>query len=226
LSDSTPSRSTESSKDVSLGPACGVVFIFLIAGGCVLIAILSFLLLGQSGKRAAYSVREELIPWIDRSSLSAADRTSMVEQLTGLANQMERDELTARQLSRLQIRFTDAAIFQWGTVEELNRRAQKSAGLSEAEKEEFSAVCDRWLMAAGEGKLSMNEMDFALQGVATKEPQSGRLTVKAEVADDQIRETQRRILAVCEKYKVANEPFDKSPSQVLRTIIEDGLAEK
>jgi hypothetical protein len=213
-------------KDVPLGPACFVVFIFGLVILCVAVAIMSFLLTGKQGGRAAYAVREQLIPWVDQSELSQTDQVAIIEDLTALASQMEQDKLTSRQLTRLGVRLSDSPILQWGVVEEINRRAQASKGLTEQEKTDFERVCDRWLRAAGEGKLSMNEMEFTLQTTARKDGRSGRLTLKDEVDDDQLREVYRRILAICEKYKIALEPYEKSVSQVFKLMIEDGLAEK
>lgn len=221
-----PTDGQAKAKDVPLGPACFVVFIFMLMMLCVAVAVMSFMLTGKQGGRAAYALREQLIPWVDQSSLSQTDQVAIIEDLTSLASQMEQDKLTSRQLTRLGVRLSDSPILQWGIVEEINRRAQASNGLTEQEKTDFARVCDRWLRAAGEGKLSMNEMEFTLQTTARKDGRSGRLTLKEDVNDEQLREIYRRILAICEKYKVSADPYDKSVSQVFKLMIEDGLAEK
>ena len=187
---------------------------------------MSFTLIGKQGGRAAYALREQLIPWVDQSALSKSDRNIIVDDLTKLASEMDRNELTPRQLNRLGIRLTDSTILQWGVVEEINRRAASSEGFTGEEKDDFSKTCDRWLRTASEGKLSMTEMEFAFQFAATKEPRSGRLILKKDIGDDQLREFHRRVLAICEKYKTSMEPFDKSVSQVFKMMIEDGLSER
>lgn len=213
-------------KDVSLGPACLVVFIFMLVVLCIVVAFMSFLLTGKQGGRAAYAVREQLIPWVDQSSLSQADQMAIIEDLMSLASRMERDELTSRQLTRLGVRLSDSTILQWGVVEEINRCAQASDVLTEKEKSDFAQLCDRWLRSAGEGKLAMAEMEFAFQSIATKDPRSGRLTLRDDVEDEQIREFYRRVLAICERQKISVEPYEKSVSQAFKRMIEDGLAEK
>jgi hypothetical protein len=224
--ENTPSGETAKPKEVSLGPACLVVFIFMLVILCVVVAIMSYLLTGKQGGRAAYAVREQLIPWVDQSSLSQADQVAIIEDLTDLASQMERDELTSRQLTRLGVRLSDSTILQWGVVEQINRRAQASSGLTETEKADFAKLCDRWLRSAGEGKLAMAEMEFAFQATATKDPRSGRLTLRDDVDDEQIREFYRRVLSICERQKISTEPYEKSVSQVFQQMIEDGLSEK
>lgn len=213
-------------KDVPLGPACLVVFIFLLVGLSLIVAYMSFMLTGKQGVRAAYAVREQLIPWVDQSSLSNPDQSIIIERLMEMASQMERDELTSRQLTRLGLRLTDSTILQWGVVEEINRVAQASKGLSEQEKIDFANTCDRWLRAAGEGKLSMTEMEFAFQSAAKKEPRSGRLLLKEPLSDEELREFNRRVLAICDKYKISTEPYEKSVAQVFQLMVDDGLAEK
>jgi hypothetical protein len=213
-------------KDVPLGPACLVVFVFFLVGLCIVVAIMSFMLTGKQGGRAAYALREQLIPWVDQSALSPTDQEVIIENLMDLASKMERDELTARQLTRLGARLTDSTILQWGVVEEINRRAQASEGFTPEEKEDFAKTCDRWLRCAGEGRLSMTEMEFAFQSTASKDPRSGRLNLRESLADDQLREFHRRVLAICEKYKTSTEPYEKSVSQVFRLMMDDGLSEQ
>lgn len=218
--------STPKAKDVSLGPACLVVFVFLLVILCIAVAIMSFMLTGKQGGRAAYAIREQLIPWVDQSTLSKTDQVAIIEELTALASEMEQDKLTSRQLTRLGVRLSDSPILQWGVVEEINRRAQASKGLSASEKEDFSRLCDRWLRSAGEGRMSMPDMEFAFQTTASKDGRSGRLSLKEKIDDEQLREFYRRVMAICERLKISTDPYDKSVSQVFKSMIEDGLAEK
>lgn len=222
--DSSPAKPVE--KDVPLGPACLVVFVVLLLVLCIVVAVMSFLLTGKQGGRAAYALREQLIPWVDQSSLSKNDRDFIIDDLNQLASKMERNELTSRQLTRLGARLSDSPVLQWGVVEAIEREARASNGLTDQEKQDFQQTCDRWLRAASQGRLSMNEMEFAFQETATKEPKSGRLTLKRDLSDERLREFHRRVLAICEKYEIPLEPFEKSVSQVFKALVEDGLSEK
>ncbi len=216
----------EEAGDVSLGPACLVVSIFGLAFLCIVVAFMSFMLIGKQGGRAAYAVREQLIPWVDQSDLSKTDQTMIIDELQALASQMERNELTSRQLTRLNARLSDSTILQWGVVEETVRTVRASDAFTAEEKEDISRTADRWLRCAGEGRLSMTEMEFAYQGCGLKEPKTGRLSLRKDVTPEQLREFHRRVLAICDKYKISREPFEKSVSQVFHLMIEDGLAEK
>jgi len=210
-------------KDVSLGPACLIVAIFGAVALSVGMVVLAFMMTGSQGRRAAYSVREQLIPWVEQSSLSQPDRVQIVARLTDLSSAMEREELTSRQFSRLALRLMDSPVLQWGVVEQLNQQAQKSE-MTAPEKEEFRLACDRWLRAASEGKLSVQDMEFAVQNVATKEQRSSRLSVREDVNEERLREFHRRITAISDKNEIAKEPFDKSVSQVFLSQIDDAMA--
>lgn len=225
-STNSPSTDASKDKDVSLGPACLVVFVVGLMLICIAVAYMSFMLTGNQGPRAARAVREQLIPWVDQSDLSKTDQAAIIDELNDLASKMERGELTSRQLSRLGIRLTDSTILQWGVVEDVLRYLKQTKGFTESEKEDIQKTCDRWLRCASEGKLSMTEMEFAFQGLGLKEPRSGRLSLRKDVTDDQIREFHRRVLGVCEKYNTSTEPFSKSVSQVFHMMMEDGLSEK
>lgn len=213
-------------KDVSLGPACLVVAV--IGAICLSLGMIAMaaMMTGSQGRRAAYSVREQLIPWVEQSSLSTTDKQAIIERMTDLSADMEREELTTRQLSRLVIRMTDSPVLQWGVVEQLVAAAKQSDGFIEEEKAEFTSACDRWLRAASEGKLSIQDMEFAVQNVATKDQRSGRLTIRDDVNDERLREFQRRLSTMSDKLVIPKEPFEKSVSQVFLTVIEEALHEK
>jgi hypothetical protein len=212
-------------KDVSLGPACLIVVV--IGAICLSLGMIAMaaMMTGSKGHRAAYSVREQLIPWVEQSSLSRQDQQNIVERLSGLSEAMEREELSTRQLSRLVLRLTDSPVLQWGVVEQLNRAAQAST-MTEPEKIEFRAACDRWLRSASQGRLSLQDMEFAVQNVATKDQRSGRLTIREDTNEDRLREFQRRISTISDKQSITSEPFDKSVSQVFMKMIDEALETK
>lgn len=221
----TSNSSPEATKDVSLGPACLVIGIFFLVGVSIFFVYMSIMLMGNQGKAAARSVREQLIPWVEQSLLSQSDRQTIVSRLDEVAGQMEREELTSRQLTRLGIRLTESTILQWGAVEQLNLIAQRSE-LSAEEKAEFALTCDRWLNCASTGRLNMQDMEFGTQNVCTKEHPSGRLKPRDDIDETRLREFMSRISTMCDRFQIPKEEFPKSVSQVFLEVIESGLAEK
>lgn len=213
-------------KDVSWGPACLIVAIIGAVALSVTMIALSALMGGSQGRRAAHEIREKLIPWVEQSSLSPIDRQNIVERMNALSSQMEREELTSRQLSRMFLRLTDSPILQWGIVEQMVAKAKASSGFTPEEKTEFNSTCDRWFRAASDGKLSIQNMEFAVQHVATKDQRSGRLSVRDDVNDERLREFQRRVGTICDTLVISREPFDKSVSQVFLKMMDEAMAEK
>ena len=212
-------------KDVSLGPACLIVVV--IAAICLSVGMIAMaaMMTGSKGRRASYAVREMLIPWVEQSALGKSDRENIVEKLSSLSDSMEREELTTRQLSRLAMRLNDNPVFQWGVVEALNRAAQAST-MTDKEKDEFRLSCDRWLRSASEGRLALQDMEFAVQNVSTKDMRSGRLTIRDDVIEERLREFQRRMDKISDTLGISSAPFDKSVSQVVDAMVEDAMSKK
>ena len=96
--------------------------------------------------------------------------------------------------------------------------------MTEVEKLEFRAACDRLLRTASEGKLNINDMEFAVQNVATKDQRSARLTMRENPNEERLREFQRRIIAIADKQSMTHESFDKSASQVIVAMVDDALS--
>jgi hypothetical protein len=210
--------------DVSYGPACFVTLIFLLVGISLFFVYMSIVLMGNTGERASRAIYEQLIPWVEQSHLSQNDRRDVIDELELLAEKMKREELTSRQLSRLNARLSDSAILQWGAVEKLDAAAQES-DMSDEEKAEFTSLCDRWFACAASGKLSLQEMEFAMQQVCNKDARTGRLNPKTDASSTALRDFMRRIKTMCDHFKTPTEKFGKKVPEVLRQMIEDGLDE-
>jgi hypothetical protein len=211
-------------KDMSLAPACLIVAVI----GAVVLSVVMIGLVAIMGKGSnlAYAVREEIVPWIEQSPLSTIDQQSIVEQLKILASDMERDELTQRQMARVAVRLRESPVLQWGVVDQLARYERSSAGITDDEKTEYASQRDRWLRAAVDGKLSLQDMEFAVQNVATKDRRTGTLTMRDDVNDERLREFQRRVGTMLDRLKIPKEPFDKSIAQAFALGIEEALSQK
>ncbi|MFN7841884.1 MAG: hypothetical protein ACK5YR_03925 [Pirellula sp.] len=210
--------------DVSYGPACFVTLIFLLVGISLFFVYMSIVLMGNTGERASRAIYEQLIPWVEQSHLSQNDRRDVIDELELLAEKMKQEELTSRQLSRLNARLSDSAILQWGAVQKLDAAAQES-DMSDEEKAEFTSLCDRWFACAASGKLSLQEMEFAMQQVCTKDARTGRLNPKTDAPSTALRDFMRRVKTMCDHFKTPTEKFGKKVPEVLRQMIEDGLDE-
>ena len=94
-----------------------------------------------------------------------------------------------------------------------------------SEKQEFQATCDRAFRSAAIGKLSLQDMEFAVQNIASKDQRTGRLSIRDDVNEERLREFQRRMTAISDKQAIPSEPFEKSVSQVFQQMMDDALKE-
>lgn len=208
-----------------LGPACG--FFFLI--GCVLLSmtliISAWMLSRGQADRAASALQSQLIPWVEQSSLADPDKQSILERLNELVTDMKAKKLTDGQLSRLNFRLSSAPIFQWGVIEDIEAKASASQELSDSEKQTITRECNRLLQTVLDSKLGMEQLEFAVQKVATKEARSGRLSALEKIDLKDFQEFSRRISEINDRLGTSKTPLDKSVSQVFRIIVDSALQE-
>ena len=214
------------SNEPSLGPACAFFFLLACAVFSLSLIFIAWWMSGSQHIKASSALKTQLIPWIEDSALSKPDRESITERLNELTADMDADRLSGRQLSRLNFRLSGQPLFQWGVVEEVQRQANGMADLSDAEKQALNVACDRLLRTVLDGKVAMEQMEFAAQEVAKKEPKSGRLIPQDGLSAAKIQEFLRRIIAVSDRAKTENDPLEKSVSQVFREMMDDAIKEK
>jgi hypothetical protein len=209
----------------SLGPACGFFFVFfavIVAFGIIAVSFWLGTRENQT-KAAAKAIRSQLIPWIKDSSLTEQDRESMVERLTDLLVDLDAERLTSDQLRRLSLRLDSQPVFQWGVIEAIEAQAEADKELSESEKESIRRLCDRLLRSVYEGKMAMTQLSYIVQNVATTERLSQRLNIRQENKAADLRSFWQRAETVCDKLQVSKEPLEKTPSQVLRMMLDEAL---
>ncbi len=224
-SNQAANQTSSNEKQVSLGPACLVVFIIAALLFSVTMIVAAWMIMGNQGPMAARAIESQMIPWVEQSSLEPTDRDSIVRELRDLVEDLKADRLDERQMFRLKARIADSPVLQWGAIQQLQAKIQAS-GLTQQEKEDADLQLDRFLRCAGEGKMAMEQMEFVVQKVVTKERSSGRLTALSSTDDQALREFLRRAKALCDNAKIPEEPFPKSPAQVFHALVEDGLAGK
>jgi hypothetical protein len=213
-------------ESVSLGPACLVVVIVgLLIFSIGMVAVSVYLMSNQS-MRAASAIRENLIPWVEESSLEPADRQGIIDELEVLIIDLENERLDSRQLTRLKYRLEDQPMHQWGVIQGIVAKLPET-GLTEQEQTAVRQESNRLLRTASEGRLGMPKMEFVLQPVATKDMStaSERLTLKPDVTDSEIREYLTRAKNVSDKSEITTKPYTKSLVEAYRGLIDDAKAE-
>jgi hypothetical protein len=215
----------EAPKDVSLGPACMVVGIFIAAGFAILMTLAAVFLFGKQDKMAASALRQMLIPWVDESELSQADQDRIIGRLTELSNQMERGELDDRQLERVRTRAHQNPVLQWAVIEQTEAFAEGNSEFSDAEREQLSKISARLLQACAAYQVTMEDLGFLVQNLATQDSKSGRLVKKPTITHADVISFMQRANAMLDKrdFKLNEELQYQSVGQVFDTMIDEAL---
>jgi len=227
VSNENDSQNNEKRKqdegEPSLGPACAFFFLAACAFGSVALIATAWYISGNQAERASAALRSQLIPWVEISALAPTDKAQIIERLNELVADMDAERLDERQLSRLNFRLSGAPIFQWGVVEQIIAAVNKNSELSSKEKEDFGLETDRLLRTVQNGRLSMEQLQFATQPVAQQEVKTGRLSLRENPSTKELQECSRRITSLNDEAKTVKGSIDKSVSQVFNAIMEEAL---
>jgi hypothetical protein len=227
VSNENDSQNSEKRKqdegEPSLGPACAFFFLAACAFGSVALIATAWYISGNQAERASAALRSQLIPWVEISALAPTDKAQIIERLNELVADMDAERLDERQLSRLNFRLSGAPIFQWGVVEQIIAAVNKNSELSSKEKEDFGLETDRLLRTVQNGRLSMEQLQFATQPVAQQEVKTGRLSLRENPSTKELQECSRRITSLNDEAKTVKGSIDKSVSQVFNAIMEEAL---
>jgi hypothetical protein len=209
----------------SMGPACLVIVVLVLAVFFAFCAFGSFFFFSDQPALAERGINEQLIPWVESSNLSPADKRAILADLSDAVERVKSRELTSRQLSRLKNALEDNPVLLWGTVEAVMAQADE-AGVPEVEIEAGKRVTQRLLRAAGERKLGRNDLVYMLEGCTHSRADGQGLEVNSPLTANQIRDFLGRAERFADGVKVANEPYEKSVPEVFRGLIEEALSVK
>lgn len=211
-------NSETTAKEPSLGPACLVVTILCLAAGAAICGFGSWFVFNNQHKVAAESIKKQLIPWVEHSQLSPDDKNSIVNQLDGLVAQLETESFDKQQLSRLHSCMTDNPVFFWGEIQALERRAQSE--LSDTESEAIRRLNQRLLLAVADRKIGRVDLEYVMQPVVKPE---NLLEVIANPNKQQIQIYMQRADALLTRQQIPNEPYEKTPAEVLTILVRAAL---
>lgn len=215
-------QSVHEQKQVSLGPACLVFVIFGLIGMSVFMVAISWIMMGKESEMAAKAIETLLIPWVEESLLEKTDKDAILEELNGLLVDIKDEKLNERQLLRLKLRITETPILQWGVVQQVLDRISKSE-LTDKEKQTAMEEGDRLMRGVAEGKITMQQLGFMCQKVASQERKTGRLQILPETELSDLREFIRRAASICDTIKIPREPYPSTPRQVFHRLIVEAL---
>ncbi len=223
MSNQDSTSEVKNQQDSPMGPACLVVGIFVAVAISVTFIVAAWMMTGKQGERANKAIQDQLIPWVAQSPLDPTDKQAVTEQLSKLVSEINANQYDERQLLRLFAVLSDSPVLQWGVIQQVNARAANS-GLTAAELEALQIESDRLLRLASQGGLGLQQLEFVVQKVASKERKSGTLSIVDSVTDADLREFLQRAKSTADKRDIPQEAFPSSVSQVLKGLIELALS--
>lgn len=224
---------TESNKpkEPSLGPACLVVAILSLAVFFAVCAFGSWIMFADQYQYAEPAITEQLIPWVEQSTLAAADKESILLQLEELLPKIRNREMDSTELFRLRNCLQDNPVLLWGVVQSVVAQAEQlaanSAGATDpitpVELEALARVEDRLLRAAAERKIGRTDLEITLQSCAILNKDQTNLEVKPSLEPAQIREFMTRAERLANMHEIPNEPYEKTPGEAFKALIDAAL---
>ncbi|MGN6543865.1 MAG: hypothetical protein ACTHK7_02365, partial [Aureliella sp.] len=205
-------------KEPSLGPACLVIAMLGLATFLAVCAFGSFFFFSDQPALAERGITQQLVPWVESSTLSPADKQAVLVELEDVVEKIRSRQLTSRQLSRLKNALEDNPVLLWGTVEAVIAQADE-AGMSEVEIEAGKRIANRLLRSAAERKLGRNDLVYFLEGCTHARADGQGLEVNSPLTAAQIQEFLNRAERFLDGMQVSKEPFKKSVPEVFHDLI-------
>jgi hypothetical protein len=217
-------------KEPSLGPACLVISILMLATVCAVCGIGGWFMFSDQFPLAQRGIQEQLIPWIEQSELSSGDKQSIVRQLNGLLPSLRERSLTPQQLSRLRNCLQDNPVFLWGVVQSIQAQAAEMAkdtstqdGLTDVELNALGRISGRLLRCAAERKLSRTDLEFAVQSSTLVRKDGSGIESKSNLDAENVRQFMTRAEGFLKSQKIPDEPYEKSPGEALEILLQAAL---
>ncbi len=209
-------------KEPSLGPACLVVVILALAGAAAACGIGSWFVFRDQAALAVKAIEKQLVPWVEASQLSPADKASIVGQLDELVVKIKSDSISRQQLSRLHNCLQDNPVILWGGVQSIENQAT-AAGLNETEIDGLKRNNQRLLRMATERKMGRNDLEYTIQQLSSVRKEGDTLEVNTGLTAEQIREFVKRSETLLTRSKIPNEPYEKTPAEAFAILLEAAL---
>lgn len=210
-------------KEPSLGPACLVVAILLLASFLAIGGFLSWFVFSDQYPLAVRGISQQLIPWVETSQLAEADKRSIIRQLEALLPRLQARELDQQQLTRLHYCLQDNPVLLWGGVQSILIQARDSSELSQTEKETIERLSQRLMRMATDRQLGRRDLEFTLQNASKVREDGASIEVKPQLTPAQIRDFMTRAEQLLAKYDVPNTPYEKTPAEAFEILIDKAL---
>ncbi|MEZ6133973.1 MAG: hypothetical protein R3C53_03585 [Pirellulaceae bacterium] len=221
-SDENSASQDASSKEPSLGPACLVVSILLLAVFSSVCGFGSWIVFSDQYAYAEKGINKQLIPWVESSQLAPADKQSILEQLRDLVPRIANQEISKEQLLRLRNCLQDNPVCLWGNVQSIVAQAPQ-AGLTEVEQQALQRLNERLLRMAAERKLSRSDLEQTMRELTEVRQDLLSVEVRDNLTAAQIRSFMKNAENLANTRQDPNIGFDKTPAETFALMVKEAL---
>jgi hypothetical protein len=211
------------SQEPSLGPACLVVSILMLAVLSSVCAFGSWIVFSDQYPLAEKAIAKQLIPWVESSQLAADDKRSILAQLRELEPRVGNREITKQQLLRLRNCLQDNPVLLWGNVQSIVAQAPQT-DLTPLELQALQRLERRLLRMASERKLTRSDLERAMDAFTEVRQDGLSVEVKQNLTAEQIRLFMKRVENLVDANKVPNTGFEKTPAETFALLVKESLA--
>ena len=239
--DSTATTAEETEVDPSLPPANGssevpadegpgcmpaVLASVVLMGivGFVFLAFTTWILWQQRTELAIRTLRGSVIPQVEQGLLDPETKNLIVDELTELADDMERGKYENGQSAGAMNRLIRVPIFQWGQIHAIE--AQLEDNKNEAYGESIKQL-SRLQRAVELGKANAIDFEDVLAPARVPDPEAPTgYALDQPLSDQQVADVVERAKLVADRSEIPDQLFqDVRLDAIVRAEIERGLSE-
>lgn len=211
---------------VDEGPGCfpaviaaSALLLMLFFIGC---GISTWVLFQKRTELAIRTLRSDVIPEVQQSSLPPEEKASIVQMLEQVVEDGGSGELENWQSSGIMERLVRSPILEWGNLMAVEAIIENSKSLSEEERQQAKRQFSRLKRAVELNEASAVEIHDVLMPVLTEAKPGERRKLQRSIDAEQLREVIHRAEMIADRGRIPDEDFEVRLSEIIRREIEAG----
>jgi hypothetical protein len=209
-----------------LGSCLGVVIVCLllcggVIGGAVIFRERIFQAIKGPLVDAASKAAEQAVT---DSQMSPEDKQVVREQVRRVAGAYKRGQITTEQVIEIMESLAQSPVFVVAVVYVVEQKYVVPSGLSEEEKTAAHRTLQRTARGVYEEKITENQLDAALQHIATKNAE-GKYELKEHVSDEELRAFLAECRRLADEAEIPDEDFEVNIGEEFKKAVDAELDE-
>ncbi|WP_164102492.1 hypothetical protein [Candidatus Laterigemmans baculatus] len=227
--DHDPELDRGTSPAVDEGPGCfpaviaaGALLLMLFFIGC---GISTYFLFQQRTELAIRTLRSDVIPEVQQSSLPPEEKAEIVELLEQVVVDGESGQLENWQASGIMERLVRSPILEWGNLTAVEGMVEHSTELSEEERQHAQRQFSRLKRAVEQNEASAVDILDVLLPVLSEAERGERRKLERDVDAAQLREVIHRAEMVADRGQIPDQDYEVQLSEIIRRELQAGREE-